>query len=481
MLVAFALFTGTWQVLIWVCMIPSSPDTPARETRPKELLPNKGGRTTQKKAEKEWRAEYSVHLKDAFLQVYQRRFESAALKCSMWLEGKAEDEGIGQADDSDEEKMGAVAHFLDADSLKLEATAFRHTAELLTFVSQKLRPTAESTSFSEVEAKEPWNLLTDNALDDFPAEQVECARRLLNAGTAPTTWKNHIGNHMKLYEHLKSTIAKFSQSQVRSIVDKLSAFKTLDLVKGCASQFAEIQKRVDALAEPELKNELTALVEFYQALDAVKAGIDRSRMGAGLGRTPGLQRQAANALSNLRKHLEFFKGALANYIEDSDSAFSVGVSAFREPLLQSAGFPREVLSNIIADAERLIQESATANQEGDLVDLKKACVALNDKIALVPDATASEKQFTKHMSSRGTNLNDQAKNLEKMKERVTQIITSSGMNVEEVDKEGTLAEADTVALTVENLIAIHTLIILARILILNFYADGRSGSSIQML
>ena len=122
-----------------------------------------------------------------------------------------------------------------------------------------------------------------------------------------------------------------------------------------------------------------------------------------------------------------------------------------------------MLSTIAADAERVIQESATANQEGDLIDLKKACAALNDKIAAVPDATVSEKQFTKHMTSRGTSLNDQAKNLGKMQERVTQMITSSGMEVEAVDKEGTLAEADTVALTVENLIAIHTLIILARI------------------
>ena len=67
------------------------------------------------------------------------------------------------------------------------------------------------------------------------------------------------------------------------------------------------------------------------------------------------------------------------------------------------------------------------------------------------------------MTSRGTSFNDQAKNLGKMQERVTQMITSSGMEVEAVDKEGTLAEADTVALTVENLIAMHTLIILARI------------------
>ena len=426
-----------------------------------ELLGKMSACKSSKRMERDLRAIHNKKTHEAFVTVYKRRLEATAGQCFLWLQGKADDYlgGLAEAQDAKEDALKDV---MDVSLLKLEAAAFRHTEELLTYACQQLRPTAASPCFTPDEAKSPWLLLSENKVSfakrlqdrDRWKETVKC---LLDRDAAPKAWAEGIGEHMKLYERLRDDIERIDQEQVDDIVAKLSSLDTLDSGSDMASQLGEIKNSIDTLEEAGKKGKLAAIVGLLEAAQQVKAGIDRGRMGAGLGRTPTLQRESARALMTLRSHMDHLKTEASMYI-----CGGVEASAGPEPILQSIKFPLDTLKRLVTYSDSLIQSSATANQEGDLLDLANACKALRVLVEKVPDATTSEKKFRTHMSSNGTKLNDASKGVEKLTERVEKMITAGGLEVEVVDKSNTLGQAAELTSMVENLIALHTLITLVR-------------------
>jgi galactose-1-phosphate uridylyltransferase len=90
--------------------------------------------------------------------------------------------------------------------------------------------------------------------------------------------------------------------------------------------------------------------------------------------------------------------------------------------LQRAGFDKKFLIDVIAVANKHIDELAQHASCSEIKALAESIEKCKKAVDAIPDPTENEKKFKGHMVRHGTSINDLAKLVEKMLEEISLVL-----------------------------------------------------------
>ena len=114
-----------------------------------------------------------------------------------------------------------------------------------------------------------------------------------------------------------------------------------------------------------------------------------------------IQRELSTIVSQLKHHVGLVKTEVGAWSEGSP------------PPLQSMGFAKDDLEDLLKRASHAIEELAFSGGVSHLASLQLAMKGCSAAISKIPDPTEGESKFAKHMHVRGGKLNAMSKEVEK--------------------------------------------------------------------